>query len=79
MSEIEELRARVDVLEQETAAYSALFGALGRLLGPQFLETAADITQLTGAHPAARGLVSKRMTEALRIIDDLRLIAETKP
>lgn len=75
----DEVAARLEALEIETAAYSAIFTALAQLLGPAFLDGAAMLVQLTGAHPQAPGPVQKRMTEALRIIDDLRKGSDRKP
>lgn len=81
MDEVAALRARVEALEVETAAYSTIFSALGHVIGPQFLELAANLAELTGANPQSSGPLSKRAIEALRIIDDIRRSGQgdTKP
>lgn len=78
-AELAYLRQRVDALEAETMAYSALFTGLMLTLGPQYLDTAARVAELTEAHAQGGSSVGKRMTEALRIIDQLRTGGDSKP
>ncbi len=79
MDDIADLKARVEALEQETAAYSALFRGLSETLGPAFLYVAAEIAESVEAYPQAGPALQKRMTEALRIIEDLRRGPRRKP
>ncbi|MHB2208323.1 hypothetical protein [Methylobacterium sp. CM6257] len=78
-SEIEELRARIRALESEVSAFSALFFGLTDLLGPAFLEVATEIAERAEADPQRGAEHQKRMTEALRIIEQFRAGSYGKP
>lgn len=78
-AEVQRLAERVEAAEQENAAFSALFGALTEVLGPSFLDRAATVVELTEAHAQGGSPVGKRMTEALRIIDQIRAIGHGHP
>ncbi|MFC0246429.1 hypothetical protein ACFOLL_04500 [Falsochrobactrum ovis] len=75
----EDILRRIEAIEIENAAFSAIISAIGTHFGSEFLEQAASIVQMTGSHPDAPSEVKKRMTEALRVIDDIRVISDGKP
>ncbi|MGU3666234.1 hypothetical protein ACLBX9_18775 [Methylobacterium sp. A49B] len=77
--EIRELRRRILALEYETRAFSAIVFGLASVLGPDFLQSAAEIAEAVEADPEFGGGQQKRMTEALRIIEQIRAGSRCKP
>lgn len=75
----EPLLKRVEALEIQCSAYSALFNGLVRVLGPSFVDVAAEVTQLVEGDPKTPRMVKERVIEALRIIDQIRVVADRKP
>ncbi len=73
------LQQRVFAVAEENAAYSALFGALADTLGTAFLDRAAAIAEFAEANAQGGSPLGKRMTEAIRIIEQIRVIADGHP
>ncbi|TGP33331.1 MULTISPECIES: hypothetical protein [unclassified Mesorhizobium] len=85
MTEIEILRGRIEALEIEAYAHSAIISALREWVGTGFLDRAAEIAQATAERDVRPGRQarypdagSEAREWAVRIIDDFRTADATE-
>lgn len=73
--------ARINELEAECAAYSAIFASIAFKFGPHVLDRAVELLVAASSHPDACSNCTRTSTEAIRVVDQIRdaALGKAKP